>query len=80
MVRNEDVKQEFDMFAAVWKAFKSLLPVGTKDDIDYWNNATEQTTAIMQKYPDPFSKDIALAVLTELERRSKANENQSPGR
>ena len=67
MVKNSEVQQEFEMFADVWKLFKQRLPVGKPDD-DETVNAVK---CFMIKYPDSFSKDIAMAVLTEIERRGK---------
>lgn len=80
MVKNADVQQEFDMFADVWKIYKSLLPVQGRHDEAYWDDVERSISGIMQKYPGQFAKDIALAVLGDLERRCKENENQNAGR
>lgn len=79
MVKNADVQQEFDMFADVWKIYKSLLPVLGRHDEVYWDNVERSISWIIQKYPGQFAKDIALAVLGDLERRCKENENQNAG-
>lgn len=79
MVKNEDVRQEFDLFGDIWKMFKSLLPVGNKDDVGYWDKAIDYTTGIMQQYPGEFGKALAFAVLDELDRRSRENEDQNTG-
>lgn len=79
MVKNADVQQEFDMFADVWKIYKSLLPVQSRHDEAYWDNVERSISGIMQKYPGQFAKDIALAVLGDLERRCKENEDQNAG-
>lgn len=67
------------MFGDVWKMFKFLLPVGAKDDVAYWDEAVRKVTEIRHKYPTQLGNDLALAVLDELERRCKANENQDAG-
>ena len=71
MVKNSEVQQEFEMFADVWKLFKQRLPVGKPDDDEYWEETVNAVKCFMIKYPDSFSKDIAMAVLTEIERRGK---------
>ena len=80
MVKNTEVQQEFDMFADVWKLYKALLPVQNKDDEAYWDNAVNSISEIMRKYPGQFAKDISLAVLGDLERRCRENEDQNAGR
>lgn len=80
MVRNEDIKQEFDLFAAIWKMFKSLLPVSSKDDEAYWDSVTGQIKEIMNTYPGQLATDLSMAVLSELERRCRTNENTNSGR
>ena len=71
MVKNSEVQQEFEMFADVWKLFKQRLPVGKPDDDEYCEETVNAVKCFMIKYPDSFSKDIAMAVLTEIERRGK---------
>jgi len=75
MVKNEDIKQEFELFGDIWRIFKGLLPVGDKNDIEYWDTANQAVIEIMHKYPGEFGKALALAVLDELERRCKKDEN-----
>jgi len=77
MVKNEEIKQEFALFGAVWKMLKSLLPVGGRHDVEYWDRVNQEVIEIMHQYPGEFGKALALAVLDELERRMKANENQN---
>lgn len=74
MVKNEDVKQEFDLFGDIWKMFKSLLPVGAPDDDKYWDNALKQVNAIRHRHPGAFGDALALAVLDELDRRCRKGE------
>lgn len=79
MVKNAEVQQEFDMFAEVWKVYKSLLPVKDRHDKEYWDSVTDSLSEIMRKYPGQFAKDVTLAVLGDLERRCKENEDQNAG-
>lgn len=66
MVRNEEIKREFELFADVWKAYKILLPVGNRADLNYWAGATNMISEIMEKYPSQLARDLALAILGDL--------------
>lgn len=80
MVGNGDIKREFNMFSDIWNAYKTLLPVGKSNDEAYWDKVTVDISTIMEKYPGPFAKELALAVLGDLERRCAENEDQDKGR
>jgi len=77
MLKNEDMPQEFELFGDIWRMLKGLLPVGNKNDVEYWDTANQAVIEIMHKYTGEFGKALALVVLDELERRCKANENQN---
>lgn len=79
MVRNKDISQEFNLFAEIWSVYKVLLPVRPRNDTRYWGEVVEKVSEIMRKYPGQFSKDLALAVLGDLERRCEENENPDAG-
>lgn len=79
MVRNSDIRLEFNLFADIWMTYKSLLPVGLRDDEAYWDKAVKDTSAIMDKYPGQLAKDLALAILGDLERRCVEIEDQNAG-
>ncbi len=51
-----------------------------RNDTAYWGGVVEQVSEIMRKYPGQLSKDLALAILGDLERRSKENEGQDTRR
>lgn len=78
MVKKEDIKQEFNLFADVWNTYKALLPARPRNDTRYWGKAVEAVSKIMRKYPGQFSKDLSLAILGDLERRSR-DEDQNTG-
>lgn len=80
MVRNDEIKREYNLFSDIWIVYKTLLPVMKRDDVAYWDKVTADIAAIMKKYPGPFAKDLALAVLGDLERRCAENEDQDKGR
>ena len=80
MVRNEDIRREFNMFSDIWKAYKTLLPVGIADDEKYWDAIMNAVSEIMKKYPGKFTEDLLLAVVSDLERRCAENEDQDSGR
>ena len=51
MVRNEDIRREFNMFSDIWRVYKTLLPVGTADDEKYWDAVMNAVSEIMKMYP-----------------------------
>lgn len=78
MVKNEDVKQEFEMFAEVWNTFKRLLPVENTEE--WWDTATKEMGKIYESRKTPLCKDVVLAIIYEFERRGKADDNLDAGR
>lgn len=79
MFTNEQMQQEFNLFGDIWKMFKELLPIGNKDDVEYWDGANQKVVEIMHRYPGEFGQGLALAVLDELGRRCKADEDKDSG-
>lgn len=79
MVKNAEIKQEFDLFSEIWGTYKILLPVRPQNDTIYWGGVIEKISDIMRKYPGQLSKDLALAILGDLERRAEL-EDQNTGR
>lgn len=75
MLANSELRMEFSLFSDVWSLFKEEQPVGNKGDVEYWDRINQKIMDIMQKYPGEFATELALVILTELERRSKDNEN-----
>lgn len=71
MVKNSEIEFEFKLFGEVWTVYKTLLPVKTGNDADYWEKAIEAISGIMEKYPGQLAKDLSLAILGDLERRCK---------
>ncbi len=47
MVKNTEIKQEFDLFAEVWNVYKTLLPIRPRNDTQYWGEAVEKVSDIM---------------------------------
>lgn len=67
----------FQRFGTLTKPCCQYVP-GTIPGIG--GEAVEKISEIMKKYPGQFSKDLALAILGDLERRCKENEDQNTGR
>ena len=44
---------------------------GVEDSEAYWNKVIEDTDAFYRKYETEFSKELALALINELERKAK---------
>lgn len=61
--------EEFEMFRDYWKMLEENW--GVEDSEVYWNKVIEDTDAFYRKYKTEFSKELALALTAELERRAK---------
>ena len=73
MATNEQMKMEFAYFGEVWTFFKKYYEVEQSDE--FWESVIAEAAAINQKYQCPLCKDLILAVLNELERKSKMPQN-----
>ena len=61
--------EEFEMFRDYWKILEENW--GFEDSEAYWNKVIEDTNAFYRKYETEFSKELALALINELERKAK---------
>ena len=61
--------EEFEMFLDYWKMLEENW--GVEDSEAYWNKVIEDTDAFYRKYETEFSKELALALINELERKAK---------
>lgn len=61
--------EEFEMFRDYWKMLEGNW--GIEDSEAYWNKVIEDTDAFYRKYETEFSKELALALINELERKAK---------
>lgn len=61
--------EEFEMFRDYWKMLEENW--GVEDSEAYWNKVIEDTDAFHRKYDTEFSKELALALINELERKEK---------
>lgn len=57
------------MFRDYWKMLEENW--GVEDSEAYWNKVIEDTDAFYRKYETEFSKELALALINELERKAK---------
>ncbi len=76
MVRKADIPTEAAIFTDLWELYKSLLPVGEKDDTSYWDRAVESVQEFIRSHETEFARDMALTVLGDIERRCR-NEQQT---
>ena len=68
-VSKGQIKREFNLFGEIWNIYKAYyIP---EDTGAYWDGLVEAITAVQEKYPGELSKDLALAILGDIERRSK---------
>lgn len=71
MATNKQMKTEFALFGEVWTLFKKYFDIRQSEDAR-WDVLLEESAAISQKYKNsPLSRDLLMAVMNELERRSK---------
>ena len=57
------------MFRDYWKMLEENW--GVEDSEAYWNKVIEDTDAFYRKYETEFSKELALPLINELERKAK---------
>ena len=61
--------EEFEMFRDYWKMLEENW--GVEDSEAYWNKVIEDTKAFYGRYKTEFSKELALTLINELERKAK---------
>lgn len=64
--------EEFQMFQDYWKLLQENWYVDDTDE--YWEKVIADSKAFWHKYQTAFAKDLAVAGITELERRSSPSE------
>lgn len=70
MMGNEELKSVYDMFTATWRFFRKYVNVQTTDE--YWRDLTDDGDQLVKRFGNGrFIRDVVLAVIMELERRSK---------
>lgn len=68
--------EEFEMFRDYWNMLEENW--GVEDSETYWDRVIEDTKAFYGRYKTEFSKELALALINELERKAK-NEKKLQG-
>ena len=61
--------EEFEMFQDYWKMMQSVWSV--ENTKEYWEKVVEDTDRFYRKYQTEFSKELALALANELERKQR---------
>ena len=67
--------EEFEMFQDYWKMMQSVWSV--ENTKEYWEKVVEDTDRFYRKYQTEFSKELALALANELERKAKHEAEQT---
>lgn len=67
----ENLRKDYEIFTAVWKAYKSLYPVQRQVDDEYWAKVNKTLTQVGEKYRNPMCRAMLQALALELDRRSK---------
>ena len=70
-VSKDQIKTEFNLFGEIWNIYKAYYTPEAKDNEEYWDSLIEAITAVQHKYPGQLSRDLALAILGDIERRSE---------
>ena len=65
------IKDEFNMFSAVWKYYKAMLPVQCNADDEYWGKVVEEADEVCKKYPTKLCRAFMMTILSEMERKAK---------
>ena len=68
-IRLQKGSEEFEMFRDYWKVLEENW--GVEDSEAYWDKVIGDTDALYRKYRTEFSKELALALINELERKAK---------
>ena len=68
-VKLQKGSEEFEMFQDYWKLLQENW--GVEDTGGYWEKVLADSDAFYQKYQTAFSKDLTLAYISELERKTK---------
>lgn len=63
------MKEEYDLFADVWKFFKNYYDM--QNDPEKWNEAIEKSREISDKYKSQLCNDLLVAVVIDIERKMK---------
>lgn len=75
-VTNNEVQVEYNLFAEIWKLFKSNYYIS--DSENYWNNLLDEAREIEKKYKSSLCNDLLIAVIMELENKyNKEREEQN---
>ena len=64
--------EESEMFQDYWKMMQSVWSV--ENTKEYWEKVVEDTDRFYRKYQTEFSKELALALANELERKATFHE------
>ena len=70
-VSKDQIKTEFNLFGEIWNIYKAYYTPEAKDNEEYWDSLIEAITAVQHKYPGQLSRDLALAILGDIERRAE---------
>ncbi len=67
--------EEWMLFQDFWRLCQSFWIV--EDTDDYWEDTINQVEEFVKKYPGEFPRELAYALIHELERRSRQAHEES---
>lgn len=68
-VNNKDIPEDFNMFSDLWNLYKKYYYPENNDQ--YWLTVRNDFLNLAKKYKSRLSEDLSLAIINELERKSK---------
>ena len=74
MATKEQMKIEFAYFGEAWNFFKKFYEV--QDSNPYWDSVVQEAGQIIEKYHQPLCKAVVLAIIDELERKYKEEQQK----
>ena len=70
MATDEELKAVYNIFTDAWKLYKKYADV--RSDDEYWEKVVNESDSIAKKHDNGrLCRDLILAVISELERKSK---------
>lgn len=74
-VKAKEISKEQQMFVDIWEHYKKFYRA--EDTEEYWTEQIEACQELQEKYKNSkLAKDMLLAIVKELERKSKEEEKE----
>lgn len=71
----DELREYYNIFTECWRLFKKYSNL--VNDEAYWEEVVNQVEEFRRKYPGEFPKELAYALVHELERRSRKDHEEN---